>query len=307
MLLEITDREKMATVLKSALFQLSLVNKLTLDVSDMFQSVVLDLDEENSISNMMNNETWPNAVDATLIAKSDVDKQDRADGIVFLFLNGDVAGKKVLDFGCGEGFVSKAVADSGAVMSVGYDVVRSDAWDTFPAAANLLLTDDFAKVAAAGPYDVVVMYDVLDHAADPIALLRQARGVVAPGGTVQVRCHPWCSRHGGHVYRSLNKAFAHLMMSGDSVAKLSDGQAPVQKVIHPQRTYAGWFSTAGFTATSLDVVTEPVEPFFKMADMPGRLKPLWSKSPLPEYASGKVFPDFPMAQNFLDYVITPTK
>jgi SAM-dependent methyltransferase len=232
-----------------------------------------------------------------------MDKNDRADGIVFLFLNDDVAGKKVLDFGCGDGNVSKVVAEKGAALSAGYDLKKSAAWDSYPAAANFLLTDDFDKIAAVGPYGSVILYDVLDHSADPVGVLTQAKSVLAPGGVVNVRCHPWCSRHGGHTYRSMNKAFSHLLMSSDSVIKLSGGEAPVHRIIHPRMTYDGWFTAAGLVIQSSESVTDAVESFFRQGTMATRISAMWNKSPLPEYASGKAFPDFPMSQSFVDYVL----
>lgn len=303
MIIKLTSKDEIAAALKASLTQMELVNSLSLDVDNMFETVVLSLDEENRITEIMNNHSWPTAVDNSLIARNDTDKNDRAAGIIFLFLNDDVSGKKVLDFGCGDGNVSKVASDKGAAMSVGYDLDRSPTWDSYTPAANFMLTTDFSQVAAAGPFDVVILYDVLDHSQSPIDVLNQVKSVLAKGGTVQARCHPWCSRHGGHTYRSMNKAFSHLLMSSDSVVKLSDGQAPVQKVIHPRMTYLDWFTKAGFNIVSSEIVSDKVEAFFRADPIKSQLVNLWRKSPLPEFASGKNFPDFPMSQSFVDYVI----
>lgn len=304
MIVTLTSKDEILAALKSSLVQMELVNSLTLDVDERFQKVVLNLDEENQITDIMNNANWPPAVDNALIASSDSDKHDRAAGIVFLFLNDDVAGKKILDFGCGDGHVSKVSADKGAAMSVGYDVQKSDVWDSYPPTSNLLLTSNFSQASAAGPFDIVILYDVLDHADDPVALLQQVKSVLAPGGVAQVRCHPWCSRHGGHTYRSMNKAFSHMLMSTDSLIKLSGGAAPVQKVIHPKMTYQDWFTKAGFNIVSVETVTDKVENFFRVDPIKTQIVNLWKSSPVPEFASGKNFPDFPMTQSFVDYVVS---
>jgi 2-polyprenyl-3-methyl-5-hydroxy-6-metoxy-1,4-benzoquinol methylase len=303
MIIKLTSKDEIIAALKSSLSQMNMIRSLTMDVDDSFQEVVLNLDEENQITEILNNSNWPSAVDDALIANTAADKDDRAAGIVFLFLNDDVNGKKILDFGCGDGNVSKITSDKGAIMSVGYDIQKSDVWDSYVNAPNLLLTTDFLQVTAAGPYDIIILYDVIDHTDDPIALLNQIKSVLLPNGVVQVRCHPWCSRHGGHTYRSMNKAFSHMFMSSDSVIKLSGGNAPIQKVIHPKMTYQDWFRKAGFSVVSAETVSDKVEDFFKIEPLRTKVKSLWRSSPMPDYAFGQTFPDFPMSQSFIDYVI----
>ncbi len=304
MIIKLTSKDEIAAALKACLAQMELVNNLSLEVNDTFQRIVLNLDEENKITEIMNNDKWPVAVDNMLIVRNSSDKYDRAAGIVFLFLNDDVSGKKILDFGCGDGSVSKVISDKGAVMSVGYDINKSTSWDSYPPADNMMLTTDFSEVSKSGPFNIIILYDVLDHVQYPVDVLNTIKGILAPNGIVYLRCHPWCSRHGGHTYRSMNKAFSHLLMSSDSVLKLSDGHAPVQKVIHPRMTYSNWFDRAGFTVVSNDTVSNRVEAFFKVDPIKTQLVKLWQVSPLPEFASGKTFPDFPMSQSFIDYVIT---
>lgn len=303
MIITLTSKDEVLAALKSASVQMELVRSLTMDVDDNFQKVILNIDEENQITNIINNANWPLAVENALIANSESDKNDRAAGIVFLFLNDDVTGKKILDFGCGDGNVSKVSADKGATMSVGYDVVKSNAWDSYTLAANLMLTTDFSQVVAAGPYDIVILYDVLDHTESPVGVLNQVKSVLKPQGQAQVRCHPWCSRHGGHTYRSMNKAFSHLFISHDAVVKFSGGNAPIQKVIHPKMTYQEWFTTAGFNIISAETVTDRVENFFKVDPIKSQITKLWKPSPMPNFASGATFPDFPMSQSFIDYVV----
>lgn len=304
MKITVTDKTKMLPLLRSALMQQNLINEISLDVNDMFSTIVLGLDDENVITSILNNDQWPKAVEPSLIVQSVEDRKARANGILYLFLNDNIKDMRFLDLGCGDGDIAVAVAEREAAVSVGYDLVSSPTWDKVTKADNLLLTTDFSQVEASKPFDAVLLYDVLDHAENPDAILKQAMSVLKPDGKVFVRCHPWCSRHGGHLYRSLNKAYAHLFLSDDANVKLSGGQSPVQKVIHPLNTYQGWFDNAGLKVASKDVVHEDVEKFFKQQPNVAGIQKWWKNSPEHDLASGKSFPAFQASQQFVDYVLT---
>jgi len=62
-------------------------------------------------------------------------------------------------------------------------------------------------------YDFILINDVLDHAADPLDMLEQVNKIRNPETKIVVRCHPWTSRHGTHVYKQMNKAFLHLIFN----------------------------------------------------------------------------------------------
>jgi cyclopropane fatty-acyl-phospholipid synthase-like methyltransferase len=62
---------------------------------------------------MLDANTWPIAVHPDLICndESEADKMARAQAILDIIISDSVQGKKVLDFGCGEGHLTKAVSD----------------------------------------------------------------------------------------------------------------------------------------------------------------------------------------------------
>lgn len=305
MLLETKDKEQMMALMRAAVLQVSMVNYMSFDVLSMFQPIILSLEEENAVTELLNNPIWPNAVDSSQIVGTEAEKLTRAEGIVEVFFENDTKNKQILDYGCGEGHVAYLAAKQGAKLSVGYDIVKNDTWTTkFVDAPNLTLTDNLDVVRAGAPYDHVLLYDVLDHCVDPIAVLKQTKAMLATGGKVVVRNHPWCCRHGGHLYRSINKAFIHLFLSESTVTKLSGGQAPIQKVIHPQNTYAQWFDTAGLNVDNRENVQSTLEVFFSQEPRRSRIVQWWRTSPIPEHASGAVFPEFPMSQEFIDYVLS---
>lgn len=96
-----------------------------------------------------------------------------------------VAPARVLEVGCGSGAVS------GALARAGYDVVGVDtaeplvrkAHERYPSVA-FFAADVDALPASLGSFDVLGMFDVLEHLDSPASLLRSAMRFVRPGGLV---------------------------------------------------------------------------------------------------------------------------
>lgn len=101
-----------------------------------------------------------------------------------------LAGKRVLDVGCGGGILSEAMASRGA------DVTGIDLVEKALVVAKLHLMESrqrvtyrhetIESVAAAEPgaFDVVTCMEMLEHVPDPSATVRACSRVVRPGGWV---------------------------------------------------------------------------------------------------------------------------
>ena len=257
------------------------------------------------LKNLLNSDEWPHAVFQVQIAEenSEKDKEERAEGIADILLP-NFNGKKFLDFGCGEGHVVKHAA-SNATLSVGYDIERSTksqlAWEDKK--ENLLLTTNFETVRSEGPYDIILIYDVLDHAKDESMseILARAKSVLSEDGSIYLRCHPWCGRHGGHAYRKINKAFVHLVLTEDELKEVGLDLEPTQKIFFPLATYSKAIEEARLVnSQEPEVDAQEVEPF--LSENPivkGRILKAfgieeWRKD-------GK--PNIQMSQCFVDYVL----
>ena len=101
-----------------------------------------------------------------------------------------LAGKTVLDVGCGGGILSEALADAGATVT-GIDLA-----DKSLSVARLHLLEsgkkvDYRKVAVEAlaeerpaHYDVVTCMEMLEHVPDPAAVVAACANLVKPGGHV---------------------------------------------------------------------------------------------------------------------------
>lgn len=246
---------------------------------------------------------WPEAVFAAQIADeaSERDKAERGEAIAEIMLP-PYAGKKFLDFGCGEGHVARHVSKE-ASLSVGYDINKPSesaaAWEERQ--GSLLLTTDFERVRLEGPYDLVLLYDVVDHCeCDPAELLKSVESVLAPEGKAIMRCHPWCGRHGGHIYRKINRAFVHLVFSEDELRELGVEPEHNNKVLKPLVSYTRAIEASGLKKEGeAEIDSQEVEDFFRSTPLVrDRILSNWG---VDEWKQDP--PQFQMSQCFLDYVL----
>ncbi len=103
------------------------------------------------------------------------------------FLDAGLEPGRVLDVGCGDGgFLSAAAARGWKGVGVDYEsrmiaLARAKGLD-----AHAQDLGDFLKKRAAKEFDAVVLFDVLEHAPDPRALLALIRPVLRRGGRLAV-------------------------------------------------------------------------------------------------------------------------
>lgn len=251
---------------------------------------------------MVRSDAWPVAAPNGIICQdTESDKIERGNSIISFVLPFSLTGSKFLDFGCGDGYCVKAASDR-ATFAVGYDPVRSGRlpWE---ATDSWFLTTNLDRVRRMAPYDHIMLYDVLDHADDPVSLLKTVKEFCSPTTKIFVRCHPWCSRHGGHLYSKLNKAYVHIVLNDEELAYLDAVPDKVMnKVFMPIGTYRDYFKKAGFVVSKEDIVRTPIENFFKEnALVKERIVAHWKEA---TDAIAREWPEHQLTQGFVDFLIT---
>lgn len=93
----------------------------------------------------------------------------------------------VLDVGCGAGNVGPGLRAAGAGRLTGVELVPSAAAaarERFDEVLEGTIEDALPRLS--GPFDTILCLDVLEHLVDPGAVLRELRGLAAPGGRLKV-------------------------------------------------------------------------------------------------------------------------
>jgi SAM-dependent methyltransferase len=115
-------------------------------------------------------------------------------------------GVRVLDVGCGDGGASVALAEAGARVA-GFDLdagraeaaqerARSRGVELRLAAADITRAETLEEFA--GPFDLVLFRDVLEHIPEARVALEQARERLTTEGRIVIVFPPYYSPYGGH-------------------------------------------------------------------------------------------------------------
>ena len=124
-----------------------------------------------------------------------------------------IAGRVVIDFGCGEGADAVEMAEKGAKRVIGVDI-REDSLEAArkrAIAAGVQNTCSFVS-STEEQADIVVSVDAFEHFGDPAAILRSMDKLLQPKGEVLVSFGPtWYHPLGGHLFSVF--PWAHIVFS----------------------------------------------------------------------------------------------
>jgi len=118
-----------------------------------------------------------------------------------------VSGRRVVDFGCGYGFQSLALATKYDCTVVGIDTNPKGIAKAQDLARSTNLPEskvsfvERATVAMMGTFDVVISQNSFEHFGDPTAILDQMKSLLAPSGKILITFSPpWLSPYGSHMH-----------------------------------------------------------------------------------------------------------
>jgi 2-polyprenyl-6-hydroxyphenyl methylase/3-demethylubiquinone-9 3-methyltransferase len=171
-----------------------------------------------------------------------------------------VAGRRVLDVGCGGGILSEALAQRGA------NVTGIDMGEAPLAVAQLHLLEsglqiDYRHASAEqlaqecpGAFDIVTCMEVLEHVPDPASLVRACAELARPGGDL--------------YFATINrnpKSYAFAILGAEHLLKLlPKGTHDYARFIRPSEL-ATWARQAGLTTEDISgVLYNPITQAFRI-------------------------------------------
>lgn len=214
------------------------------------------------VADLLAIDCWPESILSSIANKkpSDQDQMHRANAVLDTMLDRSVDGLKFLDYGCGEGWMAQEICKRGVAESWAYDHQANARWSSLNGVKAISSRDQFPKTN--NYFDVIMLYDVLDHCEDPVELMSHVKSCISHTGVVYVRCHPWTSKHASHLFKhGLNKAYLHLFLNWSELKEIIKEDPlftrPEKNAIE---AYHWWFKD--FEIKRERFIDEPVSQFF---------------------------------------------
>jgi SAM-dependent methyltransferase len=177
---------------------------------------------------------------------------------------GRIAGKTIIDFGCGEGAEAIEMAQRGAKRVIGIDsreeVLQAAKQNAVAAGVEetCIFAEGTDKLA-----DIIVSIDAFEHFVDPAEILRILEHLLEPHGEVLVSFGPtWYHPLGGHLFSVF--PWAHLIFSESALIRWrstfkTDGATRFSEVSGGLnqmtiKKFEALIAASGFRATSLELV-----------------------------------------------------
>lgn len=137
-----------------------------------------------------------------------------------------IQGKQIVDFGCGVGNQTTALARGGAKHVLGLD---SNLRGLKKSAALALVYSVQDKVAFTdritedhkGKFDIVISQNSMEHFNDPVEIMAQMKSMVTPEGRILVSFGPpWFAPYGSHMYFFTKVPWVNIFFSEKTVMKV---------------------------------------------------------------------------------------
>lgn len=134
----------------------------------------------------------------------------------------DIRGKRVLDYGCGDGFQSVAMAKAGAGEVLGVEIEGNRRAHALSLAGRERVPNiSFDDEVSGGEFDIVVSLNAMEHFTAPEENLREMKNALAPGGRIYLSFGPlWFAPYGAHMYFFSAVPWINLLFSEETVFRI---------------------------------------------------------------------------------------
>ncbi len=138
-----------------------------------------------------------------------------------------VSGKRVLDFGCGSGHQSVALALEHDCQVTGLDTNRKslararNLADSYDIPSAKLVFAEHADGSMAGSFDIVISQNSFEHFRDPVGILNEMKRMVSESGKILITFGPpWLAPHGSHMQFFCRIPWVNILFSEKTVMKV---------------------------------------------------------------------------------------
>jgi len=138
----------------------------------------------------------------------------------------EIAGKRVLDFGCGYGQQTVAMASSGAKYVVGLDINQKflqrgrDLAAQHDLKGRVEFTDKLDE-RLPGSFDLVISQNSMEHFVQPVEILEIMKSALNPAGKLLITFGPpWYAPYGSHMQFMTKVPWINLLFDEATVMKV---------------------------------------------------------------------------------------
>jgi len=181
----------------------------------------------------------------------------------------NLAGKRVLEVGCGRGEVLHALAGALDVEALGVDVNRYELWDEFagPSLSFERLDVTAESYSHLGRFDFVFSIAVWEHIHHPHGALAAVHDLLGPGGRAYIVANLHRGPRASHRYREIYFPWPHLLFRPavfrqyyESLGRPPAGPAWVNRLTAAH--YLLYFDLLGFEAEEVWYKVTPIDEAF---------------------------------------------
>lgn len=168
----------------------------------------------------------------------------------------DVAGKRILEIGCGTGSVGRELVERYDCEVVGIDIDHYTAWETNQSDRLTLVQGDISEPPhGLGQFDAMFSFSVWEHLVHPYAALAACYKRLKPGGQMFLQAQLHRGPKASHRYREVFFPWPHLLFTPDVFEKYyaSIGDEPKRPAWVNHLTFSQYvdaFDRVGFDVKS---------------------------------------------------------